>query len=151
MTLGEKITKLREEKKLSREELASALSVSWKDLAKWERDAKVPDMDTMLSLCDFFGVTFEDMTERGKLLPKEEKRDRLFSKSEVITIFGIALLLLTFLLTSVFQLLDRNLSGEWQTYAQEYLKVYPLNIWFYSGILILLIGIVGILYEKIKK
>ncbi|KXB68187.1 hypothetical protein HMPREF1863_00208 [Aedoeadaptatus coxii] len=35
--------------------------------------------------------------------------------------------------------------------AKEYLKVYPLNIWFYSGILILLIGVAGILYERIKK
>lgn len=57
MTIGAKIQILRKQKGLSQEQLAEELGVSRQAVSKWEAEQSIPDIDKIIVLSDFFGVT----------------------------------------------------------------------------------------------
>lgn len=57
MTIGTKIQTLRKQRGLSQEQLAEALGVSRQAVSKWEAEQSVPDIDKIILICDYFGVT----------------------------------------------------------------------------------------------
>ena len=57
MTIGVKIQNLRKQKGLSQEQLAEAVGVSRQAVSKWEAEQSVPDIDKIILICDYFGVT----------------------------------------------------------------------------------------------
>ncbi len=57
MTLGEKITHLRNAAGLSQEVLADRLGVSRQSVSKWEMDQALPQIDKVLQLCQIFNVS----------------------------------------------------------------------------------------------
>jgi transcriptional regulator with XRE-family HTH domain len=59
--VGNKITKYRKEASLSQEQLADKLFVTRQALSKWENGTASPSIDTLLSLCKIFNVSFEDI------------------------------------------------------------------------------------------
>ncbi len=61
MTIGQKITELRVQKGITQEELAERLDVSRQSISKWEIDCALPQIDKILMLCDFFGVTADEL------------------------------------------------------------------------------------------
>ena len=66
MTLGEKITKLRNEKGLSQEALAEKLSVSRQAISKWEMDQALPQIDKVLSICTLFEISTDELLKDKK-------------------------------------------------------------------------------------
>ncbi len=64
MSLGSKIYELRTAANLSQTELSDILDVSRQSVSKWETDSAVPDLDKLMKLCDVFGVTLDELTER---------------------------------------------------------------------------------------
>ena len=67
MTLGQKLYELRTRKGLSQLELAEALDVSRQSVSKWETDAAVPEIDKLIAISRYFGVSI------GALLGVEEE------------------------------------------------------------------------------
>ena len=61
MTIGEKITKLRMAKGMSQEELADELCISRQSVSKWEMDQAIPQIDKVLQICEFFGVSTDEL------------------------------------------------------------------------------------------
>lgn len=61
MGLGEKIYKLRTEKKLSQGDLADALEVSRQSISKWETNSSVPELDKLVKLSEIFGVSLDEL------------------------------------------------------------------------------------------
>lgn len=61
MTIGERLLKLRKEKNLSQEELANILDVSRQTVSKWESDQSTPDFDKIIPLCNYFGITADEL------------------------------------------------------------------------------------------
>ena len=57
MKTGSKITALRTEASLSREELATKLNATAASLSEWEQNETLPPTDKLLSLCQLFGVS----------------------------------------------------------------------------------------------
>ncbi len=72
MTIGTKIQTLRKQRGLSQEQLAENLGVSRQAVSKWEAGQSVPDIDKIVLVCDFFGVT-TDYILRNEELPKTEQ------------------------------------------------------------------------------
>ena len=56
MTLGEKISYLRTESKMSQENLAEKLSVSRQSVSKWERGDSVPGIERIIALANLFCI-----------------------------------------------------------------------------------------------
>lgn len=54
MVLGDKLYKLRKDKKLSQEQLALELEVSKTALINWESNKSKPSIDNLMKICDFY-------------------------------------------------------------------------------------------------
>jgi phosphoglucosamine mutase len=65
MTIGEKISKLRQGKGLSQEQLAEKLCVSRQSISKWEMDQALPQIDNVLQLSDIFKVSVDTLLRPG--------------------------------------------------------------------------------------
>lgn len=65
MTLAEKITALRGERKLSQGDLAEKLEVSRQSVSKWETGQSVPELDKLIRLADLFGVSVDALVREG--------------------------------------------------------------------------------------
>ena len=73
MTLGQTITHLRRQKKLSQGELADRLDVSRQSVSKWETDASIPELDKLIKLSDLFGVTLDTLIRgEGSAIPTDD-------------------------------------------------------------------------------
>ena len=63
--IGKYIRYLRIQKNLTQGQLGGILNVTNKAISKWESGLGLPEIETMLKLSDFFGVTVDDLL-RGK-------------------------------------------------------------------------------------
>jgi transcriptional regulator with XRE-family HTH domain len=61
MTIGERLLKLRRERNLSQEDLANELDVSRQTISKWETNQSIPDFDKIVPLCEYFGITTDEL------------------------------------------------------------------------------------------
>ncbi len=61
MTLGEKITHLRNALGISQETLADKLSVSRQAVSKWEMDQAQPQIDNVLQICELFSISTDEL------------------------------------------------------------------------------------------
>lgn len=61
-SVGEFISKLREEKGLTEKELGEKLGITEKNISEWEKNVSVPDASAISKLSEFFGVSSEEFT-----------------------------------------------------------------------------------------
>lgn len=89
MTIGEKLLKLRKDKKLSQEEVADKLNVTRQTISKWETDQSTPDFDKIVPICDLYNITTEELL-RGTKSEKVNLEDTNQNKKNKKA-FGIGL------------------------------------------------------------
>lgn len=63
---AEKLAELRGARRLTQDELGTALGVSGKTVSKWENGASEPGIQMLLKLAEFFGVTTDTLLCTGK-------------------------------------------------------------------------------------
>jgi len=61
MTIGEKITILRNASSMSQEFLAEKLEVSRQSVSKWEMNQATPQLDKILQLCELFHISSDEL------------------------------------------------------------------------------------------
>lgn len=54
---AERLKELREEKNLSQYELSKLIGISAACISRWEKDLRIPSIDSIIILCKFFGCT----------------------------------------------------------------------------------------------
>ena len=59
--VGRTVTRLRQRRNMTQQQLAAVLNVSHQAVSKWENGAALPDIQTLLSLAQLFGVTMEQL------------------------------------------------------------------------------------------
>ncbi len=69
--LGERLSLLRRENKLSQEALAERLGLSRQAISKWEREECAPDTENLIALSEIYGITLDE------LLNGENAKDEL--------------------------------------------------------------------------
>lgn len=81
MNMADRIQYLRKSKGLSQEELADKVGVSRQAVSKWESEQSTPDLEKVITMSDFFGVT-TDYILKGiePVAGKEQKSKELTSK-----------------------------------------------------------------------
>ncbi len=72
MTINEKIKELRKKSNLTQESLAAALNIAYQSVSKWENGTASPDISHLVPLANIFGVTLDELFDRGK---DTEERD----------------------------------------------------------------------------
>jgi len=74
MTIGEKISKLRQNLSISQEQLAEKISVSRQSVSKWEMDQALPQIDKVLLLCELFGISSDTLLSDKVSIPSKDAR-----------------------------------------------------------------------------
>ena len=80
VNLGEQLQKLREEKKMSREELAGEMNVSRQAVYKWENNKGYPDIENLIKLSELCNVTLDELIKGDQSFQSKIAIDR--KKSE---------------------------------------------------------------------
>lgn len=81
---GKFIFELRKENNLTQKELAENLNVSDKAISRWETGKGFPDVNSLLALSEFFGVSVNELLA-GKRI-EEEKLTEIAEKNIIHTI-----------------------------------------------------------------
>ena len=66
MSIGQNIKDLREERKLTQEQVAESLGISFQAVSSWERDEYKPDTDKLIRLSELFDVSVSSNPSRQK-------------------------------------------------------------------------------------
>ena len=61
MKIGEKIKALRKERNITQEKLAEYLNISCQAVSKWENGTAAPDLQLIIPLANFFGVSTDEL------------------------------------------------------------------------------------------
>lgn len=76
ITFSQRIKFLRNERGLSREELANVFDVNFTTIAKWEQAGIIPNGKTLETICDYFHVSLDYLFGRSEIrkITREERR-----------------------------------------------------------------------------
>ncbi len=69
MSIGRRITELRNEQKISQNQLAQAMDVSRQAVSKWENDLSVPDAAKMIRLAQILNTDIEYLSTGRVVVP----------------------------------------------------------------------------------
>ena len=72
MNLGQNIKTLREERKLTQDQVAEALGVSFQAVSSWERDEYKPDTDKLIKLAELLDVSVSAIVEERNTFKTKE-------------------------------------------------------------------------------
>ena len=75
MTIGDRLLKLRRERNLSQEDLANELDVSRQTISKWETNQSITDFDKIVPLCEYFGITTDELLTGNKDIVEANAKD----------------------------------------------------------------------------
>lgn len=65
MSFGKRVKQLREERGLSRNELAKSLNITYAALSKYETDDRFPSEDILSRIADYFEVSVDNLIGRN--------------------------------------------------------------------------------------
>ncbi len=80
MTIGEKITHLRNASNMSQEMLAEKLSVSRQAISKWEMDQTQPQIDKVLLICGLFNVSCDELLNDNIVIQRAKPNEPIKNK-----------------------------------------------------------------------
>ena len=103
-SIGEMISSLRKEKRMTQNDLAEKMNVTDKAVSKWERNLSCPDVNSIPKLAEILGTTVEELLNAQ---PKKEnnKIDEIVN----IVLIGIALAMgICIIVTSILKQIDMN-------------------------------------------
>ena len=76
MKLADRILELRKQKGISQEALADQLGVSRQAISKWESEQSTPELDKIILMSDFFGVTTDYLLKGIEPVKNENESGR---------------------------------------------------------------------------
>lgn len=71
LLIGQNLKKLRRERDLTQEEVATHLGISFQAISKWERGDGYPDITILPSLANYFGVSVDDLIGMNEIAAKQ--------------------------------------------------------------------------------
>lgn len=78
-SFGERITKLRKDRKWTQEDLAQKLNISAQAISKWETNAGYPDITLLPKIAEIFNTTIDDLLGQSRpvveVIPEAERKD----------------------------------------------------------------------------
>ncbi|MDY6430007.1 MAG: helix-turn-helix domain-containing protein [Bacilli bacterium] len=75
-TFGQRLTRLRKEKKLTQEDIAQKINISPQAVSKWENDISYPDINSLLVLSDILGVSIDELCGKQKKVEDESNKNK---------------------------------------------------------------------------
>ncbi len=72
LLIGENIRRLRRERDLTQEEMATHLGISFQSVSKWERGDGYPDITMLPALANYFGISLDELLGIGEMSRKRQ-------------------------------------------------------------------------------
>jgi len=66
MLIGEKIKIIREDRKISQEQMAKSLNVSGQAVSNWERGKGYPDISNIIRLSEIYDISLDELIREYK-------------------------------------------------------------------------------------
>lgn len=66
MRIGEKIKIIREDRKISQEDMAKSLHVSGQAVSNWERGKGYPDISNIIMISDLYEISLDELIREDK-------------------------------------------------------------------------------------
>ena len=88
MSFAENLVYLRQHYGVTQEGLAEQLGVSRQTVSKWEAGTNYPEMDKLLTLCDLFHVSMDDLMRGAVSIAREgdtERYDRHMNRYDAVS------------------------------------------------------------------
>ncbi|MCD8051952.1 MAG: helix-turn-helix domain-containing protein [Clostridiales bacterium] len=89
MNIADRIQQLRKANGISQEELADRVGVSRQAVSKWESEQSVPDLNKIILLSDYFGVTTDYLLKGIEPMPEQPVKGK--PDARIFTVIGTAL------------------------------------------------------------
>ena len=80
MRLGQTISDIRKERKMTQEEFAQIFHVTRQTVSNWEKEKNYPDLETLIFMSDEFNISLDVMLKEDKKIVKELNKEITFSK-----------------------------------------------------------------------
>lgn len=116
MNIGDKIKMLRKHNQITQEELAEKCYVTRNAISKWENNKGVPNLESLMLLCDCFNITIDQLLKDDLLENKEENDNTkeivsiIMNKNyKIIKLIKICLFILLLILYPFSQIILREL------------------------------------------
>lgn len=101
-TMGEMISFLRKEKRMTQNDLAEKMNVTDKAVSKWERNLSCPDVNSIPKLAEVLGTTVEEL-----LNTQTKKVNKKIEEIIDIALMGIGLAMgICIIVTSILKKID---------------------------------------------
>ncbi|PFB01799.1 transcriptional regulator [Priestia megaterium] len=91
MNLGEQLQRLREEKNMSREDLAHEMNVSRQAVYKWENNKGYPDIENLIKLSELYNITLDELIKGDRSFQRKIEIDSKKHKAEDILDVGFVI------------------------------------------------------------
>ncbi|MBQ8496651.1 MAG: helix-turn-helix transcriptional regulator [Clostridia bacterium] len=132
--IGERISRLRAEHRMSQGDLAEELFVSRQAISKWETGASIPDLENIVRMSEIFCVTTDYLikgiqTEVTSPIHqnKPEKLIHILKQSKIlgfiVFIFGFVCAFSLYILSGIYESLSHKL---WGTFLVEWMIVLAI-------------------------
>ena len=129
--IGERISLLRAEHRMSQSDLAEALYVSRQAISKWETGASIPDLENVVRMSEIFNVTTDYLLKGtapdstpAEVAPKEKEQPRFPLKRQTagffLFIFGAVGAFAVYILSGIYVSLHDKI---FSTYLDAWLLV----------------------------
>ena len=82
MNMADRIQYLRKSKGISQEELADKVGVSRQAVSKWESEQSTPDLEKIIIMSDFFGVTTDYILKGIEPVADKETKERIIENTQ---------------------------------------------------------------------
>lgn len=109
MKIGEKIKIIRENKKMSQENMAKSLHVPYQAVSNWERGKSYPDISNIIMISDLYSISLDELIREDK-----NYKDILLEKkvsSITDTILNVIFLLCAVMI-SIYMMIENKLTSD---------------------------------------
>lgn len=73
--ISENLKRLRLERKLTQEQVAMALGLSFQSVSRWETGMSYPDLETIPALALFYGITIDELVGMDKITRENQRKE----------------------------------------------------------------------------
>jgi len=73
--IGAYLLQKRKEKGITQAELAQVFGVTYQAVSRWENGDSIPDVETLLMIADYYGITVDDILQHKTVEPNTDKWD----------------------------------------------------------------------------
>jgi transcriptional regulator with XRE-family HTH domain len=81
--ISKNLAKLRKDKGLTQAELAEKLSYSDKAVSRWEHGDTLPDVNVLYELCEFYGITLNDLVSEECYIEEAKEKKRAIKEMKL--------------------------------------------------------------------